>query len=103
MLSPLHTDTAAQQAVATEIGDIATAQKTTINAFLDEVQAMQAHLQGSTGAATQAKAMHLNDAGLALMNEFSSIAERVRVASGGYVNTDESGASGVGASAGQAF
>ncbi|WP_235215834.1 hypothetical protein [Mycobacterium kyorinense] len=79
MLSPLHTDTAAQQAVATEIGDIATAQKTTINAFLDEVQAMQAHLQGSTGAATQAKAMHLNDAGLALMNEFSNIAERVGV------------------------
>lgn len=103
MPAPLHTDTAAQQAVGQEIGDIATAQKGTIHAFLDEVQALQASLQGSTGQATQVKAQHLNEVGIALMNEFTSISERVGVAAGGYINTDESGASGVGASAGQAF
>ncbi|EUA24931.1 hypothetical protein I553_3823 [Mycobacterium xenopi 4042] len=76
VLSPLHTDTAAQQAVATEIGDIATAQKPPSTPSSTRSRRCRPP-PGFDRAATQAKAMHLNDAGLALMNEFSNIAERV--------------------------
>lgn len=101
--SPLQTDTAAQAALGQQIGDTATAGRGTVSAFLDEVQALQVALVGSTGTATQAKAAHLHEAGLALLNELNVVGEKVGVASQGYVNADESGAGTVSASAGVAF
>ena len=56
----LSTDTAVQAAVGQEIGNIAAAQKGQIQAFLSEVQALQAQFQGEAGMATQAKASQLH-------------------------------------------
>ena len=99
----LSTDTAVQAAVGQEIGNIAAAQKGQIQAFLSEVQALQAQFQGEAGMATQAKAAQLHEVGIALMAEFDSIAERVGHATTGYINSDADGASIIGSSAGAAF
>ncbi len=101
--SPLQTDTAAQAALGHQISDTSAAGQATVSAFLGEVQALQASLVGATGTATQAKAQHLHEAGVALLNELSIVGEKVNTASGGYVNSDESGAGIVSASAGAAF
>lgn len=102
-MGPLEVDTPVQQAVANEIGDIATAQKATIESFLSEVQALQARFMGEAGTATQMKANQLHEVGIALMAEFDSISERVHQASGGTVTADTDGASIISSSAGVAF
>ena len=100
---PLHTDTVAQANVAQGIGDTAHASTATLNAIMDEVHGLQAHLNSETGNQTQLKAAQLNDAGTALMRELTSISERVGVAATGYGSTDADGAAGVASSAGAAF
>lgn len=103
MTSPLHADTAVTKAVSEEIGTIAAQQKSTLGAFLEEVQALQASLVGDTGNATQAKAAHLHETGMTLMQQYDSISERVGHATTGYVNSDADGASSVAASGATAF
>ncbi len=99
----LQTDTAAQSALAQQFGDTVTAARGTAAAFLEEVQALQGSLVGSTGTATQAKAQHLNEAITALLAELDVCHEKVASSSQGYVHSDESGAGAVSASAGMAF
>lgn len=99
----LATDTAVQKAVADEIGQSAAAEKQTIAAFLEEIQAMQASLQGETAQATQAKAAHLHEIGVQLANHLESISERVGVSAGGYMNIDSDGANSVASSGSVAF
>lgn len=77
MLQALSTDTAAQKAVADSIASTAATEKSTIQAFLDEVQALQARFQGDTANATQTKATHLHEVGIMLCNHLESISERV--------------------------
>ncbi len=101
--SPLQTDTAAQAALGHQTIDTAAAGQGTVSALLGEVQAMQASLVGAAGTATQAKAQHLHEAGMAVLNELSIVGEKVNTASGGYASSDESGAGIVSASAGAAF
>jgi uncharacterized protein YukE len=101
-ISPLRTDTVLQQQVATSLGDISAHQFANINAFLEHVHSLQPHLQGDTALATQAQATRLNEAGIALMKELASIAERVGHAADSYLTSDHSG-HGIVMSAGNAF
>ena len=96
MSQPLSTDTVVQQAVATELGNLAETNKAQIESFLGEVQALQAHLQGEAGMATQSKALQLTEVGHALMAELNSISERVGIATTGYLTSDSDGASHIG-------
>lgn len=101
-LSPLRTDTAAQQAVANHLGDVSARQFATVNSFLEEVHSLQPHLQGDTALATQAQAQRLNEAGAALMKELANIAERVGHSATSYINSDQDG-HGIVMNAGHAF
>jgi uncharacterized protein YukE len=101
--TPLRTDTAAQQQVANNLGDISAHQFATINGFLEHVQSLQPHLQGDTAVATQGQAARLNEAGIALMKELAVIGERVGHSATAYVHSDQSGHAIVAGSAGQAF
>jgi uncharacterized protein YukE len=103
MLTPLQTDTAVTKAVGDEIGAIAATQKSTVSAFLDEVQAMQASLVGETGTATQTKATQLHEVGMMLMQHYDSISERVGQSTAGYIGADADGASSVASSGATAF
>ncbi len=102
-MSFLQTDTAAQAALGHQIGDTTAAARATNGAVLDEVQALQASLVGSTGTVVQAKAQHLHEAGMALLNELNIVSEKVSTAASGTGNADESGSGIVSASAGLAF
>ncbi|KRQ23296.1 MULTISPECIES: WXG100 family type VII secretion target [Mycobacteroides] len=103
MLQALSTDTAAQKAVADSIASTAATEKSTIQAFLDEVQALQARFQGETAQATQTKATHLHEVGIMLCNHLESISERVGQSAGGYINVDSDGANTVASSGSVAF
>ncbi|MBS1691259.1 MAG: WXG100 family type VII secretion target [Actinobacteria bacterium] len=102
-LQALNTDTAAQKAVADSIGSTAQAEQATLTSFLSEVQALQGRLVGETGTATQAKAQHLHEVGIQLVNQLNSISERVGQSAGGYVNVDSDGAGTVQSSASLPF
>ena len=102
-LQALSTDTAAQQTVSHAIGSTAATERSTIQAFLDEVQAMQSTFQGETAQATQTKAAHLHEVGIKLTQHLDSISERVGHAAGGYINVDSDGASSVASSGSTAF
>lgn len=99
----LSTDTTAQKTVSDSIGSTAQAEQSTITAFLSEVQALQGRLVGDTGTATQAKAQHLHEVGMQLVNQLHSISERVGQSAGGYVNVDSDGAGSVQSSASLPF
>lgn len=103
MAQALSADTAAQQSIANELGTTAATETQTLNTILHEVEAMQASLVGETGTATQAKAAHLHEAGLALAQQLESIGERVGQSAGGYIATDADGHSMVSASGAAAF
>ena len=102
-MNGLQTNTAAQQNLATQFGDTATMGQSTVAGILDEVAALQAKMVGAAGTATQAKAQQLGEAATALLAQLQTTAEKVGVAAGGTLNTDESGGGLIGASAGQAF
>lgn len=104
MAQSLSTDTAVQQSVADEIGTTSMSEKTTVESILAGVQAMQGGvLDGETGQATQAKAAHLHEVGIALTQHLESIAERVGQSAGSYMNVDADGAGAINASASLPF
>jgi uncharacterized protein YukE len=101
--SPMQTDTAAQAAVGNQISETSAATRGTLGAIEGTVQGLQGQFVGAAGSATQAKAQHLNEAGIALANELNIVGEKVNTASGGTANADESGSGIISASAGAAF
>lgn len=102
-MAALRTDTAAQAAIGAQISDTAMTVKSINGMIENDVMGLQADLVGSAGTATQAKAQRLMEVLIKISNDTNVIGEKVNAASGSYVNSDESGAGTINASAGQAF
>ena len=102
-MNGLQTNTEAQSNLATRFGDTAAQGQGTVGAIRDTVAALQPHLVGEAGAATQAKAQQLSEAATALLTQLQTTAEKVGASSVSYAGTDQDGGGLIGASAGQMF